>query len=564
MSDFAGLRIALSSLYAQRRGVELAAHNVANVNTEGYSRQRVDLTNMGAPAVPAFWSTYQGDGQGVRVEGITRYRDQFLEIRAGLEHAALADLEQHRATLDRLQELFNEPSDLGLGKQLADFWAGFDDLANHPSDTAARTQVLERAGTLVATFHATSEKISQMRLDTTSELSAVIAEVNTTSATIAQLNKSIKTATVAGLTANDLKDQRDLLANRLAELTGATVRPGEFEQVNVFLNGTALVQDDFTQQLSIDTSNPAATVLRWTSTNFQAVVTSGTAGGMLDAMNTTLPGYLAQLDAVAMQLRDSVNALHSEIGGSLAATARNQSAAGNLQFDVALDGGAYSTVTVAGADWSGAGGAAALQGALQAAVDSAVGAGNVTVTVSGAAGEPLSVSVVPTGTHTLTTKATGTNAGYTTLLGGTAVGADGVGGRQFFTGTDAASFDLSADIASNPNAITAGTAGGGPLDASRALDLAELASSASGADASYRALIVQLGVDTQAAQRRHEIQRQSAANLDDARQAQSGVNIDEEMTNLIQYQHAYDAAARFMTTIDEMLDTLINHTGIVR
>jgi flagellar hook-associated protein 1 FlgK len=564
VSDFAGLRIALSSLYAQRRGVELAAHNVANANTEGYSRQRVDLTNMGAPAVPAFWSTFEGDGQGVRVEGITRYRDQFLEIRAGLEHGALAELEQHRATLERLQELFNEPSDLGLGKQLADFWAGFDDLANHPSDTSARMQLLERAGTLVSTFHATSQKISQMRADTLSELGAVVAEVNTTSATIAQLNKSIKTATVAGLNANDLKDQRDLLANRLAELTGATVRPGEFEQINVFLNGTALVQDDFVQTLEIDTSNPAATVLRWTSNNLQAVVTSGKAGGMLDAMNAVLPDFLSQLDTVAMELRDTVNALHSEIGGSIAATARDQSAAGNLQFDVALDGGAYTTVTVAGADWSGAGGAATLQAAMQAAVDAAIGAGNATVAVTGAAGEPLVVSVVPTAGHALATRATGANAGYATLLGSTAVGADGVGGRQFFTGTDAATFDLSPDVANDPFAIAAGAAGAGPLDGSRALDLAELASSPTGADASYRALIVQLGVDTQAAQRRHSIQQQSAANLDDARSAHSGVNLDEEMTNLIQYQHAYDAAARFMATIDEMLDTLINRTGIVR
>jgi flagellar hook-associated protein 1 FlgK len=561
MSDFAGLRIALSSLYAQRRGVELSAHNVANANTEGYSRQRVDMVNMGAPAVPAFWSTFDGDGQGVMVEGITRYRDQFMEIRAALEHGSLAHLDQAKVTLDRLEELFAEPSDTGLGKQLADFWAGFDDVANHPSDTSARMQLLERAGTVVNTFNAIRDQIDQMRVDTTTELAAVVSDINATAVTIAQLNDAIKTSQIAGLPVNDLKDQRDLLANKLATLSGATVRPGEFGQVSVFLNGTALVHEDSSSAVALDTSNPGAVAIRWTSNNFQATVTSGKAGGMLEAINSTLPGYAATLDSVAMTLRDQVNALHGEIAGSVAATARDQSAAGNLQFEVALDGGAYATVTVAGADWSGAGGAAALQSAMQAAVDAAIGAGNATVTVSGNAGEPLAIALAPTATHTVLTRASGTNTGYTTLLGRTAVGADGVGGRQFFTGTDAASFALSADVAGNPNGIAVGLAANGPLDASRALALADLASSSTGADAAYRTMIVQLGVDTQATDRRHDIQAQATQVLDDARSAQSGVNIDEEMTNLVQYQHAYDAAARLMTVIDEMLDTLINRTG---
>ena len=266
---------------------------------------------------------------------------------------------------------------------------------------------------------------------------------------IAQLNKAIKTNTIAGLPVNDLEDQRDLLANQLSEASGATLRAGDFNQVNVMLNGTALVQGDSSTALTVDTSGPGA-VLRWATDNSAATVTSGKAGGELDAINGTIPNYLAKLDTVATTLRDQVNQVHGAIGGSLAVADQDQSAAGNLKFDVALDNGAFATVTIAGADWSGAGGAAALQTALQTAVDTAVGVGNATVTVSGGNGSPLTIGLTPTGTHELQVRATGATTGFATLLGSTAVGSDGIGGRQFFTGTDAASFAVSGTVEGNP------------------------------------------------------------------------------------------------------------------
>ncbi|MDQ1379955.1 MAG: flagellar hook-associated protein 1, partial [Actinomycetota bacterium] len=282
----------------------------------------------------------------------------------------------------------------------------------------------------------------------------------------------------------------------------------------------------------------------------------------LNAINGTIPSYIAKLDTVATTLRDQVNQVHSAIGGSIAVTAQNQSAAGNLTFDVGLDNGAFSTVTIPGADWSGAGGAAALQAALQGAIDTAVGVGNATVVVAGGNGSPMTIGLTPNGTHELQVRANGATTGFATLLGSTAVGADGIGGRKFFTGTGAASFEVSATVAGNPGAIAAGTAGGGALDGSIALDLAEMGSSQTGADSVYRQSIVQLGVDTQTATSRDKIQQGSTQSLDNARSQQSGVSIDEEMTNLVEYQHGYDAAARLLTTIDGMLDTLINHTGV--
>jgi len=150
------------------------------------------------------------------------------------------------------------------------------------------------------------------------------------------------------------------------------------------------------------------------------------------------------------------------------------------------------------------------------------------------------------------------------LLGSTAVGLDGIGGRAFFSTTSTGAADLSVDptIAANPNAVAAGTPAGGPLDGSVALSLADQATSTTGADSVYNTFVVALGSDSQNAQRVATMQSATTQQIDDQRQSYSGVNIDEEMTSMVQFQHAYEAAARYMTTIDSILDTLVNHTGI--
>lgn len=344
-----------------------------------------------------------------------------MEIQAAIEHGSMASTDQASSTMNSIQQMFNEPSDSGIQAQLSGFWAGFDDVANNPADGASRTQLLDRADTLAASFDSVSTQLGELKNNTSSELGATVADINSKSASIAQLNKAIKANSIAGLPVNDLEDQRDLLANQISEASGATLRAGDFNQVNVMLNGTALVSGDTSTGLSVDGSGPT-TVLRWATDNSAAAVTSGKAGGELDAINATIPNYVAKLDAVATGLRDQVNQVHGTISGSLAVAAQDQSASGRLKFVVALDNGSFAAVTVPGANWSGAGGAAALQTALQAAVNSTVGAGNATVTVSGGNGNPLAVGLAPTGTHQLQVRANGTSTGLATLLGNTASG----------------------------------------------------------------------------------------------------------------------------------------------
>lgn len=462
MSEFAGLSIALTALYAQRQGMEVAGHNVANANTEGYSRQRVGLEARGGQVTPAVHAVWRGAGAGVEVARIDRLRDQFLENRALTEHGVDVGLRETQKVLGRVELVFGEPGDTGIAAQLADFWAAWDDVANRPGDLAARTQLLERVTTVTNGFNQAAADLAGVWDASVEQLRITVVEANATAARVAELNNAIERAVKSGLSPNDLADQRDLLVMRLGELVGATAKPGDHGVVDVFVGGTSLVRGARAEALTADVPSgtsiaDASTPVRvtWAKDGYPANGAGGVTGGLLDAVNRVLPGYLAGLDAVAARLATTVNTQHA-----------------------------------AGVD------------------------------LAGAPGGPL------------------------------------------FSGATAATLARDAGIV-GPTQLAAAGPGGDRLDGSNALALAELATARDGADELFRSFVVRLGVDAQAANRRVDIQAGIVRQVDIAREAEAGVNLDEEMTNMVAFQHAYDAAARFLTAVDAMLDTLINRTGLI-
>ena len=296
--------------------------------------------------------------------GFTRFADQFLQIRAALEHGSQAQLTQVQGTLSALENLFAEPSDQSLAQGLSDFWSSWGDLANHPDDPASRAQLLERANTVSSTFNSIASQLTQLRLDSISQLSSTVSDINTMAGNVARLNDAIRAAENNGTDANDLKDQRDLLADQLATRVGGTVRGGQYDAVNVFVNGTSLVSQGNAGALTVDTSG-ATVVVRWSNDNFPATITSGDVGGLLDVINARLPGYLGNLDTIAVQLRNDVNAAHVPLAARSPRPARTRAQPATCSSRSRSAAVHSATVTVAGADWSGAGGAAALQTALQ-------------------------------------------------------------------------------------------------------------------------------------------------------------------------------------------------------
>ena len=469
MSNMSSLTTALSALYAQRRGLDITGHNIANANTEGYTRQRVEMVGNAGPVGASLFSKWNGVGQGVNVTGITRMRDAFLDLRSNQEHSVQGELGMSQTILSRIELGFGEPSDMGLAAQFSEFWSGWDDVANNPTDLAARNALLERASTLTTNLRGTAASMSALRTDLVDQLRAQTEAVNQMATAIAQLNENITNQTNSGLSPTDLLDQRDLLVNQLSDTIGITIKPREGGGVDIFVGGTALVRNTVAESLKVDDSTDPVG-LQWTKDGYPASVGGGSVAGLLKGINDVIPRYLSQLDGVAARMMEMVNGAHTE-------------------------------------------------------------------------GQDL----------------------------------DGVAGEDFFAGTGAADIRLSDAVIGQPRHIAAAAMGGGTADNSNALRLAAFANhrdrpldpsdpaylAGDGPDMLYRSMIVGMGVETEAVNRRVDIQYEITRQMDAARDSQAGVNLDEEMTNMLAYQRAYEAAARFMTAIDQMLDRLINSTGLV-
>ena len=456
-SSFGGINTALSSLYAQRRALDVTGQNIANANTEGYTRQRVSMQSQVGSVTPAMYATTDGLGTGVAVSDVQRVRDQYLENRGRTEHANSAYLSSQSAAYVEIESVFAEPSDTALQAQMHDMWDSWGDVANNPQLPAARAALIEQSRTVADGLNYAHAALADQWGQNRKELSVYANEVNTAAQSIAQLNESIVQAKASGMTVNELEDRRDLEVLSLSELTGATASLRTNGAMDVFVGGSTLVSEFTTRKLEIggaarlddQAADPVA--VRWADTKSPAGP-GGTMGAMVDTMTTVIPGLAKDLDGVAKALADTVNAAHS--------------------------------------------------------------------------------------------------AGYSK---------DGSTGLDFFSGSTAASIKVAI---SDPDKV-ATSARPGSADGSVAQKLADSGSTPNGADVKYQTLIGGLGVASQAADRRSDIQATVTGQVDADRQAQSGVNLDEEMTNMLMYQRGYEAAARVLTTIDSMLDQLINRTGLV-
>ena len=466
MSTFSALNAATTALWAQRRALDVTGQNIANVNTEGYSRQRADLQAIGGSPIPAFYSTSPGIGAGVDAEGVLRIRDAFLEGRGHTEHGNSARLAAETDAYTQVESSFREPGDTGIQSLMGEMWAAWGDVDNGPHELASRGQVLESLKTLVGGVQFSYASMGTQWEQTLDNLGVLVSDVNKAAASVAQLNTAIQRATQSGLPANDLTDQRDVLVMKLAEQVGATVRPGADGMVDVVVGGMSLVSKGTASELAIagamgpddvTTDPPRLT----TAAGGFTVNAGGTAAGQLNALTTIIPGYRADLDDFAVSLAVGINTAHT-------------------------------------AGWD---------------LD-----GNPGVDVLGSSGGPLTAATLSV-------------------------------------------------VLTSPRQIAASKlppVGGVPvLDSSNADLIGQLRLSTTGPDAKYRAMIVELGVQAAVSGRNLGIQQVITTQVDAARESVAGVNLDEEMTNMLSFQHAYSAAGRMVTAIDETLDVLINRTGLV-
>ena len=491
MSLFSALNTANSALSAQQRAMEVTGQNVANVNTDGYSRQRVEMRSVGGTPVPAIYSISNQVGSGVDADTVIRIRDAFLEARAQTEHAGVADLTVQSTTLSQVEQAFAEPGVTGIQKKLTDLWAGFSEIANNSTDVGARTQLLQRAQTLAASLHTAMGTLDANWAQSRDATETLLTDVNSTAQQVADLNQSIMRATQAQLPTNELQDKRDALVLHLAEQIGAKATPMDDGTLNVVVGGTTIVSGSNSISLALTGAHAAGELTAVPPTAAAPTIVTvpgnglvqvgGTASGQLTTMSTIIPGYEKQLNGIAQQLANQVNG-----------------------------------VITTGYDLNGNPGAALFDDG--AGGTSSVTAANIAVAVT----DPKKLAA----------------AGLSPTAAGGTQNPDG-------TWTKVSS---DHDIADKLYQLRLGL-------------LQTDGSYADGADATYRKMIVALGVQSSSVADNLKTRDVISTQVDAARESVSGVNIDEEMTNMLQFQHAYAAAGQVVSTVQSMMDTLINMVG---
>jgi flagellar hook-associated protein 1 FlgK len=342
MSILTSLFIAARGMQAHQQGIQTASHNIANVNTPGFARQRLILSS-------AFPITY-GQlllGNGVSVGGVRSVVDRFAEAELLGRHSELGFSQAEARALGGIQDAF--PVTGGVEEALDNFFNAWSALSNNPGGQAERTALIGKANALGDRLRQARGQLANAQFNLDKDVGQVVGQVNSVLAQIADYNHQIAAAEAAGQPANDLRDQRQLLLQDVSRLTGATITEGDQGQVTVTSGGLLLVSGD--RAATLDASNVGLSGMHTveyrspSGLTFDATTffTRGELGGVLTMRDQELPGMIGRLDQLAKTIADEVNAQHAA-GFDL-----NGAAGGNFFNPIGAVAGAANSLQVAAA-----------------------------------------------------------------------------------------------------------------------------------------------------------------------------------------------------------------------
>lgn len=511
-STFHGLEVSKRGLFAQQSALDTTNHNISNANTEGYTRQRVNM--VATPAIP--WpgmnnTTAPGQlGTGVEVTNLQRIREDFLDTQIRNENKHLGNWEAIRAGLGKVEAIMNEPSDTGLQKVMDALWESWQDLAKEPNSLAARVVVTQRATAVSETLSSMTTSIKELQTDLDDQVRINAVDISSMAMQIANLNKQIADVTPHGYQPNDLYDQRDVLLDKLSKMADIKITNVESGMINVQIEGRDLVTGRTSYEM-VATKNPVTGFNDLTlggaafnpigpgtlsgTMQMRGVATVEMVNGQTVVTKTGyIPDIVERLNKLAVTMANEINAIHK--------TGANTIDIENMRNNPG----------------------APLQGLLFF-----VDKNDPTQPPRDAANMILN----PVIANNLNAIAAGQIVATDGNQAGVSYEGDGRNAR---------------DIASIKFKIFATTEGLGEKTT---------------LDEYYRYSIAQLGVDSQEAKRLEANSELLVGQVENQRQSVSGVSLDEEMSEMIKYQHAYSAAARVMTSMDEVLDKVINGMGRV-
>ncbi|HUV30191.1 MAG TPA: flagellar hook-associated protein FlgK [Acidobacteriota bacterium] len=458
---FQGLEIGKRALLSHQVTLQTIGHNIANVDTPGYTRQRVRISS----ALPETL-TYGSVGMGIQVDDVRQVRDLFLGQQYREANKAMGQWTYKQKTMSQIESLFNEPQDNSLNDYLNQFWDAWSDLSTNSDSSTHRQMIRTKANQFINGLHQLAKQLTSLRDAIDRDLTDMTKDVNRLTAEISQLNQQIKTTELGGRKANDLRDARDRLIDELSNVVDVRT-VDKANGANIVYMG-AMVLVDGSDSFDIDTvaENEAGVTTHrvvWKGTDVTLANIDGQLAGLTESRDEIIPRYLEELNALTRELVERVNTIH--------------------------------------------------------------------------------------------------RSGYGYQNGSTDV--------AFFDPrfTDAATIRLNADIEQDINKIAASSTPDGDnliaLQLSDLRDVTVMTDNTMTFNDYYSGLVGGLGVESREATSFSDNYELLRYQVENARQSVQGVSLDEEMTNLVKFQHAYDAAARVITVMDEALDVVIGAMGIV-
>lgn len=564
MSLFSSIQLANNALMAAQLGIQVTGNNIANANTPGYIRQNIVLT----PAA----TQRQGDlllGLGVDVTAVIQQTDKFLEERLRGAVSDLSNGETQEQTYAQLETILGELSDTDLSTTLTKFFGSINDILNQPESIPVRNLAVLQGRTLANDIQRLDARVREVRTDANNRVIESATDINRLTAEVAKLNKQITQSEGGSVSKSDavgLRDQRNVALENLAKIIDIKSVEQKDGSVTVFAGGEYLVFEgtnrEVTTVITPDRGLNAAEI-RLKETDAPLNVSSGKLTGLIEARDQVLGGFLDQLNDFSRTLMFEFNKIYTSGQGMTGnKTLTSEFSVDNAQL--ALDQAGLKFTPVNGS----------FQVQIYNEQTKLTKTYDIAVKLNGLdddttldslrqqldAIDGLQAELTPTRQLKLSSESAVLSFSFANDTSG-ALASLGIG--TFFTGSAASDIGVSQIVRSDPSRFAASSGGIGK-DTNTAVALAALINkpldSQNGASIAdtYDRIAGEVTQGSAVSKAVAEGFRVFQQTLDGQRLSISGVNIDEETVNLITFQRAYQASARFISTVNELLEVLVN------
>ena len=621
-STFSGIELGKRSIMAHTDAITTAGHNISNANTEGYSRQRVQLKEFDPLYKPDLERAERAGmiGQGMDSQSINRVRDELLDQRITEQQHSESYWETRSKYYTMIEQIYNEPDDVSIRSNMDKFWEGWQELSVHPESQAARQAVVTRGESLADSIKTKWEALMGVGNLINGDIEATVKQVNDYTRQIAALNAEIVRSRGMGDNPNDLLDRRDLLVDKLSKIINITSDMRDSDEFMVHLDGHVLVQGGVARSFDLETvvDNNGYDKLVWKDTGNEAVIKGGTLGALIELRDVDIRSEVQSLNTMTMNFSDLVNDIHRNGYGANNVTGLDfftqHSFVENVNGNYDRDGDGTldhsyifrftGTTKLNPQEQIGLEGVMTLSGPggnVQVAYHPTDTVETVINRINDSNGE---VKAYLDRNNNLVLKGTTASAvenpdfvirhvedsgffltGYTGILQ-----ASGAAGAYDYAQADAVQALAGAQFAVSPVLNPAGY-----IEVNQALKNDVMSVAAAYKDNSgnvnagdgraaveiaairntkvmighertfddyFADSVTNVGLKGEQAENMHLSHSAVMEDLRSLRDSISGVNIDEELADIIKFQHGYNAAAKFVTVWDSLLDTIINRLGV--